>query len=152
MESLESRLCRLSPEQQKEVEDFIDFLLQRQGERTESPPTPAAAAQPAAAIAPPPLTAQEPAREIPSAGINDLIRGQTAPVVQQNVDPATLLIQEIASEKEDILTADYMDYGKFEPAPAPPPSPATEAVQRVKIRLSGKKARDPANNVLEWIE
>ena len=31
MESLESKLDRLSPEQRKEVEDFVDFLLFRSG-------------------------------------------------------------------------------------------------------------------------
>ena len=29
MESLESKLDRLSPEQRREVEDFVDFLIQR---------------------------------------------------------------------------------------------------------------------------
>ena len=39
MESLESKLDRLSPEQRKEVEDFMDFLMYRSGNSHESPGT-----------------------------------------------------------------------------------------------------------------
>jgi hypothetical protein len=56
-------------------------------------------------------------------------------------------MQEIAVD--DSLTGDYIDYGKYEP---PPPSPATEAVQRVKDKLSRKKENDPAKKMLEWID
>lgn len=76
----------------------------------------------------------------------DLIQGkeQEAGVVEE--DPVTLLMQEIAVD--DSLTEDYIDYGKYEP---PPPSPATEAVQRVKDKLSRKEENDLSKKMLEWI-
>jgi len=49
MESLESRLERLSPGQRREVEDFVDFLLSR--------PESSLAGQPAAGTPPAPHTA-----------------------------------------------------------------------------------------------
>ncbi len=152
MESLDSKLCRLSPEQQREVEDFVDFLLQRPGTKPAEPARPAAVTFPLAA-APPPLTVQEPAGEL-KVRIDNVIPGQTPQEHLREQDPATLPIQEIASEKEDIIASGYMDYGKFERAATPPPapSPATEAVQRVKIKLGGKKVHDPARNLLDWID
>ena len=39
MESLESKLDRLSPEQRKEVEEFVDFLMYRSGNSPGSPAT-----------------------------------------------------------------------------------------------------------------
>lgn len=151
MESLEGRLDRLSPEQRKEVEDFVDFLLQR------SPPQPAPAPPPQPtpsplAAAPPVLSVQEPAHDQQLARVTSLIQKPELPRPLHDVDPATLLIQEIASEPQDLLTADYMDYGRFEAAAPRPPSPATEAVQRVKIRLGAKKTQDPSKNLLDWID
>ncbi len=68
MESLESKLDRLSPEQRKEVEDFVDFLLSRSG----NVPAPPAAGQTPVSfqnVAPPPLFVQEPAHHAESAPI-----------------------------------------------------------------------------------
>jgi hypothetical protein len=76
-----------------------------------------------------------------------MFQGQEQKAGMVEEDPVTLLMQEIAVD--DSLTGDYMDYGKYEP---PPPSPATEAVQRVKEKLSRKKGDDPANKMLEWID
>jgi hypothetical protein len=146
MESLESKLDRLSPEQRREVEDFLDFLLQR----VKTPaalPLNHASAPPALAVAPPPLTVQEPAPAPEPGKVYDLIRRQEpAPALPQE-DPVTLLMQEIAVD--DSLTDDYMDYGKYE---QPPPSPATEAVQRVKEKLQQKKEAEPSKQLLDWID
>ena len=146
MESIESKLDRLSPEQRREVEDFLDFLLQR----VKTPPALPlnhAPAPPAHAVAPPPLTDQEPAPAPEPVKVYDLIRRQEpAPALPQE-DPVTLLMQEIAVD--DSLADDYMDYGKYE---QPPPSPATEAVKRVKEKLQQKKEAEPSNQLLDWID
>ncbi len=57
MESLESKIERLPPEQHKEVEDFVDFLLFRSGIVQESPVLPV---PPRSLNAAPPLIVQEP--------------------------------------------------------------------------------------------
>ena len=56
-------------------------------------------------------------------------------------------MQEIALD--DPRTNDYLDYGKYE---QPPPSLATEAVKRVKEKISRKKAHDTGNPILDWID
>ena len=58
MESLESKLERLTPVQRQEVEDFVDFLLSRSGMIRDIPrPLPVT---PPLNGAPPPLTLIEP--------------------------------------------------------------------------------------------
>ncbi len=54
MESLESKLDRLTPDQRKEIEDFVDFLLYRSGNL---PVAPVTAQSPVSRqnVAPPPL-------------------------------------------------------------------------------------------------
>jgi hypothetical protein len=56
-------------------------------------------------------------------------------------------MQEIAVD--DTMINDYMDYGRYEP---PPPSLATDAVKRVKEKISRKKAHDTGNPILDWID
>jgi len=150
MESLDSKLCRLTAEQQREVEDFVDFLLQRTGNRPPAdPPLPVPVTT---AAAPPALTAQEPAGDSRMLLINELIQKPDMPPAHPEADPATLLIKEIAAEQEDLISAEYMDYGKFEQAPAPPPSPATEAIRRVRVKLGEKKKDVPKDALLDWVE
>ena len=152
MESLESKLIRLSPEQQREVEDFIDFLLHRNDDKS-LPPVSSVSYVPAhGAGAPPPMTLPEPVPYLRAQPVSEPTRRQDTDGLQPDAGVPPGPLHEIVSQHEDSLTADYMDYGKYEPAQAPPPSPATEAVQRVKIRLSAKKAGEPVKDLLEWID
>jgi hypothetical protein len=146
MESLERKLERLSPQQRRQVEDFADFLLQHRKESPALPPNRAGTPPPPAAV-PPPLTVQDTPSAPEPLKVYDLFQGQDQNAGVVDEDPVTLLMQEIAVD--DSLTDDYMDYGKYEP---PPPSPATEAVQRVKEKLGRKKENDPAKKVLDWID
>jgi hypothetical protein len=145
MESLESKLDRLSPEQRREVDDFVDFLIQRSGTFAPASSVPPAAPPPLITIAPLPIPLQEPSLAPEPV--------QTRPRIQESLDPApeedpvALLMQEIALD--DPRTNDYMDYGKYE---QPPPSPATEAVKRVKEKISHKKVHDPGTQILDWID
>ncbi|MCX6686849.1 MAG: hypothetical protein NT112_00445 [Methanoregula sp.] len=119
MEPLERKLERLSPQQRRQVEDFADFLLQRQKESL-SPPLNQPGTPPPPAAVFPPLTVQEPPSAPEPVKVYDLIQGQDQKAGVVEEDPVTLLMQEIAVD--DSLTDDYMAYGKYEP---PPPSPAT---------------------------
>jgi hypothetical protein len=158
MESLESKLDRLTPGERREVEDFVDFLIQRaEGIRA---PVPVASAlpvmsAPARSIAPPLITADpvvpdEPAaypapHEIPAAP--ELIQPAAAEPASQ---PRAPLIREI--ETDDGL----LDYGRFEKAAAAakaplPPSPADAAIQKVKRKLI-QKSEPEKNQMLDWID
>ncbi len=152
-DSLENRLERLSPEHRRSVEDYIDFLLACAARGTGTSPRTSQDLSPQI-VAPPPFF---PTPDIPPAdpplteNLPDIPQTKTDHPIDA-VEPKTLRIQEIATEKEDSLSQGYMDYGKFEPPQKSPPSPADEAVRRVKIKLDGKKEKDPARNVLDWID
>lgn len=147
MESLESKLDRLSPEQRREVEDFVDFLIRRPGTVAPAPSIPPAAPPPFIIIAPPSMPVQEPSPVPEPTKIRTLIRVQESPDPAPQEDPVTLLMQEIAVD--DSMTNDYMDYARYE---EPPPSPATEAVKRVKEKISRKKVHDTGTQILDWID
>ena len=148
MESLESKLDRLSPEQRKEVEDFVDFLLFRSG----NVPAPLVAGQTPVSfqnVAPPPLFVQEPAHLTESAPLegNDshMVKNSPKPFHdEEQVQP----IQEIILGGEDRITHDYMDYGQFEQKS----SPATIAVKNVKEKLQKQKEQEKPRVMLDWID
>jgi hypothetical protein len=156
MESLESKLDRLTPGERREVEDFVDFLIQRaEGMRGTVQMAPAFrdTSAPARSIAPPLITADpvvpdEPVaypapapHEIPAAP--ELIQPAASPA------PQPPLVQEI--ETDDGL----LDYGRYEkaaPVKVPlPPSPADAAIQKVKRKLI-QKSEPPKNQMLDWID
>jgi hypothetical protein len=148
MESLESKLDRLSPEQRKEVEDFVDFLMYKSG----NVPAASAAGQtpvPLQNVAPPPLIVQEPAHQTDTAPIHDY-DSQPAknspfpPQTEEQVQP----IQEIIIGGEDRITRDYIDYGQFEQKS----SPAITAVKNVKKKLQQQKEQEKPGVMLDWID
>jgi hypothetical protein len=148
MESLESKLDRLSPEQRKEVEDYVDFLLFRSGNQ----PAPGAAGQPPVSfqnVAPPPLFVHEPAHHTESVPVesNDSHAMKNSPKPfpdEEQVQP----VQEIIIGGEDRITHDYMDYGQFEQKS----SPATIAVKNVKEKLQKQKEQEKPRVILDWID
>jgi len=134
LESLESKLGRLSPDQRREVEDFTDFLLSRAA----VVPLPVPAAVPPVMLsAPPVFSAQElsPAR----------VPNDTPAPVETN-DP--VLIQEITAGGDDWVTRDYMDYGKYEEQS----SPATEAVKKVKQKIIARQVEERSKDLLDWVD
>jgi hypothetical protein len=149
MDTLESKLDRLSLDQHREVEDFVDFLIQRSEGIRVTVQLPPHDSPPAKSVAPPlitpdPVPVEEPAvprlREDPSPAAS-------GPV--QETEPATV-IQEI--DTNDGL----LDYGKFErtaAVPAPlPSSPADAAIQKVKRKLIQKSEQASKNQLLDWID
>ncbi len=133
MESLESKMDRLSPDQRKEVEDFVDFLIYRSGNQVEShaavPPPP-----PIQNLAPPPLSPAEPVHdpESPPSGIYDAPAAGNSSYVRNEERPAP--VREIVVSGDDQITREYMDYGRYEQN-----SPAVLAVKNVKEKLQKRE-------------
>jgi hypothetical protein len=147
MESLESRMERLTPEQRREVEDFVDFLLLKNNIRQ----------VPVSAPSPPPLMMNTPPLlspdqssllQQPPVRMQDLIiRDESRPPVI-SADRAPSSVRENTTEGEDWITRDYMDYGKFDQQPFP----ATEAVKKVKQKIIAREAEAKSRRLLDWVD
>jgi hypothetical protein len=141
MESLESKLERLSPVQRKEVEDFVDYLIFRSGD-----PQPVPRVIPEA----PPILSPAPriqeSAPLPSAPSPSLSQVQDSPLIPTQPVPAST--QEFRSAGDDWISRDYMDYGQFELSP----SPATEAVKKVKQKISRREEHEKSHQLLDWID
>lgn len=146
MESLESKLDRLSPEQRKEIEDFVEFLLSRSGPVC-NPPNTLYNAPPVLSVAPPPLSLIEPAygSQTRPARLQDRSDEQTAPAAGDETVPAPF--QEIDGGS-DRITHTSMDYGQFEHQP----SPATEAVKKVKQKIIAREGSEKPRHLLDWVD
>ena len=147
MESLESKLDRLSPEQRKEVEDFMDFLMYRSGNSQESPAT-APVSLELQKVAPPPLTMSEPVHfaENPLIKGYDSHQGENSSLPVKNEDQVKP-IQEIIVGGEDRIAREYMDYGQYEQQS----SPAIIAVKNVKEKLQKREEQEKPRVSLDWI-
>jgi hypothetical protein len=141
MESLESKLERLSPVQRKEVEDFVDYLIFRSGD-----PQPVPRVIPEA----PPILSPAP-RLLESAPLPPA-PDPYPPQVQDSSSissrPIAAPPQESRSAGDDWISRDYMDYGQFEQSP----SPATEAVKNVKQKISRREEHEKSHQLLDWID
>jgi hypothetical protein len=148
MESLESKLDRMSPEQRNEVEEFVDFLLYRSGNVHESPGT-APVPLEFKKVAPPPLTLPEPVHIIENSPpkIYDLPRVENSTIPVRNEEQISPL-QEITLGGDDRITRDYMDYGQYEQQS----SPATIAVKNVKEKLKKQEDGEKPRVSLDWID
>ena len=148
MESLESKLDRMSPDQRREIEDFVDFLLYRSGS-PQSVSSQTTALPPVAKPAPPVIPVMAPMilHETPQVLVHEQnIRHEessTLGISEEHYSP----IQEITVEVEDRISRDYMDYGQFEQS-----SPATEAVKKVKAKLIQKSEQEKSRHLLDWID
>lgn len=142
MESLESKLDRLSPDQRKEVEDFVDFLMYRSGNFQGSPPT-AQVPPRIQNVAPPPLVVQEPVQILENSPASPG-ENPSAPVPRE--EPASS-VREVPGAGEDRIARDYMDYGQFDRSPAP----ATAAVKKVKEKLQKREEDEKPRVSLDWI-
>ena len=149
MESLESKLDRLSPDQRKEIEDFVDFLLVRSGPVC-IPPNASRELSPVLNITPPlcPIEPISPGETRPLM-LQDLGRtSDRANVATSNGDIVPEPFHEIGGGAQERITHDYMDYGQFESNP----SPATEAVKKVKRQLIAREGQDRPRHILDWVD
>jgi len=148
MESLESKLDRLSHEQRREIEDFVDFLISRSGQGF-PPMNPPCNPPPVLNVASLPLTIIEPAHgaETPPVTLQDPVNNdeRTEPVTTDA--PAPPLFQEIGAGS-DRITHNYMDYGQFEH----PPSLAAEAVKKVKRKIIAREEQEKPRHLLDWVD
>ena len=128
MESLESKLDRLSPDQRKEVEDFVDFLMYRSGNSPGVPVIQRHSSSPPEYCSPP-LTLSEPVHfgENPLINAYNSHQEDNSPLPVKD-DEQVKPIQEIIVGGEDRISREFMDYGQFEQKS----SPATVAVKNVK--------------------
>jgi hypothetical protein len=148
MESLESKLDRLSPDQRKEVENFVDFLIYRsenfQGPHATAP----ISARILQKVAPPPLVVQEPVQmmENPPANENDTSHGEN-PSLSVPGEESVIPFIEVSAAGDDRIARDYMDYGQFEQKS----SPAVLAVKKVKEKLQKREEQEKPRVSLDWI-
>ena len=148
MESLESKLDRMSTDQRREVEDFVDFLLYRSGSpqgvssRTTALPPVAKPAPPAIPVMAPMLMQETPQVVVHEQNIRQEESSSLGMSGEQNSP-----IQEITVEVDDQISRDYMDYGQFEQS-----SPAIEAVKKVKAKLIQKSEQEKSSHLLDWID
>jgi hypothetical protein len=143
MESVESKIERLSPEQRKEVEDFVDFLLFRAGIAQGPPVLPV---PPRILNAAPPLIVQEPfpAPENPPLKTDGIpVEYPSRGGLAEQQGP----FQEISVPDDDRIARDYMDYGQFDRVP----SPAATAVTKVKEKLRKQEEEKKPKVSLDWI-
>ncbi len=142
MESLDSRMERLTPEQRREVEDFVDFLLLKNNFRESTspaiPPSPVL-------INTPPVLSADPVPAVPAPlRMQDLVIHEEPRLPAISPEPATPVVHEIADTHED----SYMDYGMFEQTA----TPATEAVRNVKRKIIAREAEDKSGHMLDWVD
>jgi len=138
-----NKLERLTPEQRREVEDYVDFLLFRSDNRPD-PDRPVAPVPPVLMDAPhslePAPLMVPPLQPVPATPYHEDTPAPAAPA------PDT--VYEIHGG-EDWLTRDYMDLGRFDPAP----SPATEAVKKVKRKLVRREEQEKKeSHLLDWVD
>lgn len=97
---------------------------------------------------PPPLTMIEPVHIVTTSSYRET--GQASPndpVISPTVPRETSGgVQEI-NGGDDSLDHDYMDYGRFEK-----PSPAAEAVLKVKEKIVKRHEQEKSGHILEWID
>jgi hypothetical protein len=149
MESLESKLDRLSPEQRKETEDFVDFLLSRSGQ-VYLPPDVSLGPPPVLQVAPPPLILIGPTHvaDTQTAGPQEIgLRDDRIPPAAGEEVPAPF--HEIGGGIPDRIALDFMDYGQFERQPS---SPATDAVMKVKRKIIAKEDQNKPHQLLDWVD
>ena len=142
MEPFETRFARLTPEQKQEVEDFVDFLLQKNGSR-----------QPVGPLLPLPVLMNAPPVMVPEVlPVPEPVPERPViippdPIIHAEESPS--VIHEIAAGGDDWITRDYMDYGAFEKKP----SPATGAVAKVKKNvITRRAAAEKPHHLLDWVD
>jgi hypothetical protein len=145
MEPLETRIARLTAEQQQEVGDFVDFLLLKNNvsqTRAVSQPSIIMVNTPPVMV-PDPLPL--PVRHSPMAGERD-DPSRSPPLI--DADPQPPLVHEIKRPDDERITRDYMDYGTFEETPPP----AEERERRGKHRTILRKEAEGTRHLLEWVD
>ncbi len=146
MVPLENRIAQLTPVQQQEVSDFVDFLLLKNTIREGTVnPSPA----PAWVNSPPVMvsdhTFNQPADRLPE---TDSWSHSALPSFAPHGKPESPAIHEITDGGDDIITREYLDYGSF--AGAPPP--ATDIQKKGRHRIVFRDEKEKTPHILEWVD
>jgi hypothetical protein len=144
MESLESKLDRLSHEQRREVEDFVDFLISRSCPKCSPSIAPDSPNMALFTFTP---FEEVHAEETGAVWPPDPARGDEREAPGDNDEPAPVPFQEIGG-MPDRITRDYMDYGQFEQRQ----SLATEAVKKVRRTISARDEQQKPCHLLDWVD
>ena len=147
MESLERRMELLTTEQRSEVEDFVDFLLAKDNIRQSRAST--SSASPVLLNTPPILSSAPPPSEQPPPvhRQDPVVQDESClPVICADTPPPQ--VRETVAGGDDWITRDYMDYGKFDRQP----SPAEEAVKKVKRKMLQRGEDGKPRQILDWID
>ncbi len=133
MESLETKIERLPPELQKEVEDFIDFLTAKHGITDSRQELPVPGPDPTSFS------------EIPFFGRNEPFPVSPGFPSSSESDPVMFAAEEMKAQQDEGITRNYLDYGSFEKE-----DPVKRVIRKKKTR-SGSEDK-PSHRILEWIE
>jgi hypothetical protein len=146
MEPLENRIARLTPEQQQEVMDFVDFLLLKNNLRQD----PASTCPSLIMVNTPPVMVPDLPflHPVGSASETDPSFMSELPASPTREEHSPFAIHEIAVSGDDVITRDYMDYGKFDGNP----SPATDAVRKVRHKIIAREEKEKSRHILEWVD
>lgn len=142
MDSLESRMDRLTSEQRREVEDFVDFLLLKNNFSQNS--SAASTLSPVLMNAPPVLS-PEPGSAVPTQPhqVQETAVHEDPSLPVTSTDPAPSSIHEIADSDDG-----YMDYGRFEQVA----TPAADAVKNVKRKIIARESESTSRHLLDWVD
>ena len=80
--------------------------------------------------------------------LQDLARTDEPGSAGDRDEAAPAPFQEIGGGVQDRITHDYMDYGQFEQHP----SPATEAVKKVKRKIIAREEQEKPRHLLDWVD
>ena len=150
MEQLERRIARLTPQQQDEVSDFVDFLILKNNMQQN------AAASRSSVImvnTPPVMVPDAVPHPFPlprvSTGAPVVSSETPAPVILADESPAPVF--EVSHKCDDGITREYMDYGRFEDEPGGRVADSTDKNARQK-QPGRKEDREKTRHILEWVD
>ena len=148
MESLESRLDRLSPEQRKEVEDFVEFLLSRSGQ-VFSPLNTPVNNPPVLNVTPPPFSLIEPVPSWMSPNRPDY---RTLPVPEpgqvqrtSQYPPRSMRSTEVSRKLSPLITWIMGSLNNILHS-------ATEAVKKVKRKIIAREEQEKPRHLFDWVD
>ncbi|PKL65939.1 MAG: hypothetical protein CVV32_01750 [Methanomicrobiales archaeon HGW-Methanomicrobiales-3] len=146
MEPLENRIARLTTEQQKEVMDFVDFLLVKNTLK-QGPANPIPA--PIRGTSPPVLVSDIPCTQSRDCPVEPDSWSLNNPhSCAPHGEPTPPVIHEIGGGSDDTITREYLDYGSFTMV-APPEK---EMQRKGRPQVIAREGKENTRHILEWVE
>jgi len=143
MDSLENKIERLSLEQRQELEDFVDFLLQRKDVSVRTPLKPVSP-PPTLTVAPPPFSVDESGSSKEKIKNQELTHQQKLDSISTTQQDKDSLVQDILDSGNDFLAEEYMDYGQL--------GKETKTTAHKKQIKKKPVIVETVSDLLEWID